>query len=81
MFAEADVELPRGVGTRTPDDVASAVIRAIEHNRAEVEAAPLSLRLGASIAGVAPELSAAVARRLGSERVSRDMAKGQRHKR
>ncbi len=81
MFAEADVELPRGVGTRTPDDVASAVIRAIEHNRAEVEVAPLSLRLGASIAGVAPELSAAVARRLGSERVSRDMAKGQRHKR
>ena len=41
MFADAGVELPRGVGTRTPDDVAAGVIRAIERNRAEVEVAPL----------------------------------------
>jgi short-subunit dehydrogenase len=81
MFAEANVELPWGVGTRTPDDVAAGVIAAIEHNRAEVEVAPLSLRLGASFATVAPGLSATVARWLGSERVSRDMAEGQRHKR
>ena len=81
MFAEANVELPWGVGTRTPDDVAAGVIAAIEHNRAEVEVAPLSLRLGASLATVAPGLSATVARWLGSERVSRDMAEGQRHKR
>ncbi len=81
MFAEANVELPWGVGTRTPDDVAAGVIAAIEHNRPEVEVAPLSLRLGASFATVAPGLSATVARWLGSERVSRDMAEGQRHKR
>ncbi len=81
MFAEAHVELPRGVGTRTPEDVAAAAIRAIEDDRAEVGVAPLSLRLGASFASVAPELSATVARRLGSERVSRDLAEGQRDKR
>jgi uncharacterized protein len=81
MFAEAQVELPRGVGTRTPQQVAAGVIAAIEHDRAEVEVAPLSLRLGASFASVAPELSATIARRLGSERVSRDLADGQRGKR
>lgn len=81
MFAEAHVELPRGVGTRTPEDVAAAVIGAIERDRGEVDVAPLGLRLGASFASVAPELSATIARWLGSERVSRDLAEGQRSKR
>ena len=81
MFAEARVELPRGIGTRSPEDVAAAVTHAIEHNAAEVDVAPLGLRLGARFASVAPELAAVVARRLGSQRVAHDMADGQRHKR
>ena len=81
MFSDADVALPRGVGTRSPQDVAVAVIRAVTRNRAEVEVAPIGLRLGASFASVAPELAAAVSRRLGSERVAADMAEGQRDKR
>jgi short-subunit dehydrogenase len=78
MFAETNVDLPRGVGTRSPEDVAAAVVKAIEHNRAEVEVAPLGLRLGATFAGVAPELAAAAARRLGSTQVAIDMAEAQR---
>jgi uncharacterized protein len=81
MFADAHVELPRGVGTRSPEDVAGAVVGAIEHNRAEVEVAPLGLRLGAKFASLAPELAAVASRRLGSERVAGDLAEGQRHKR
>jgi short-subunit dehydrogenase len=81
MFAEADVKLPRGVGTRTPQDVAAAVLRAIEDDRAEIDVAPLGLRLGAWTASVAPELAAAISRRLGSFRVASDLAEGQRHKR
>ena len=81
MFADADVSLPIGVGTRSPEDVAAGVIRAIERNRAEVEIAPAGLRLGASFAGVAPQLAAAVSRRLGSEQVAADLAAGQRDKR
>lgn len=81
MFVDANVELPRGVGTRTPDEVAAGVIKAIEHNRAEVEVAPLGLRLGATFAGVAPDFAAAAARRLGSTRVAQDFAEGQRNKR
>ena len=79
MFAEAEVRLPPGVGTRTPDQVARAVVRAIERNRAEVDVAPLSLRMGASLAGLAPEFAARMSRLMGGERVASDLTAGQRH--
>ena len=78
MFAEARVRLPPGVGTRSPEDVARAVVSAIERNRAEVDVAPLPLRLGTAVAAVAPALSAAVSRRLGSERIAAQIVAGQR---
>jgi short-subunit dehydrogenase len=81
MFADSKARLPPGVGTRSPEDVARAVISAIERNRAEVAVAPLTLRVGATIAGMAPGLSAAVTRRLGSERIAANIASGQRDKR
>jgi uncharacterized protein len=81
MFADARVELPRGIGTRSPEDMAKAVIRAIEANRAEVEVAPASLRVGASFAALAPQLAAAVSRRMGSEKIAADHVAGQQHKR
>ncbi len=81
MFAEAGVELPLGVATRSPEDVADGVIRAIERDCAEVEVAPLALRAGANLAGVAPQLAASVSRLLGSRRLSAQIAAGQRHKR
>ena len=81
MFAGTDVVLPRGVGTRSPQDVAAAVIGAIEHNRAEVDVAPVAMRLGASLASVAPALAAAVSRRMGSERIAAGLAESQRDKR
>jgi short-subunit dehydrogenase len=81
MFADADVELPTGVGTRTPEDVARAVVSAIEHNRGEVDVAPLPLRVGAVLAGIAPDVGAAVARRMGGDEVGRRIAAGQHDKR
>jgi short-subunit dehydrogenase len=81
IFADAGVELPRGVGTRSPGEVAEAVVRAIERNRAEVEVAPIGLRLGASLASLAPELAAAASRKMGGERVASELAAGQRDKR
>jgi short-subunit dehydrogenase len=81
MFAEADVKLPSGVGTASPEDVARATVQAIERNRAEIDVAPLPVRAGAVFAGIAPELAARVARRLGSEDIARAMDAGQRAKR
>ena len=81
MFHDAGTKLPPYVGTKTPEDVANAVVSAIERNRAEVEVAPLGLRIGATITGLAPELAASVQRRLGADKVASQMETGQRDKR
>jgi short-subunit dehydrogenase len=78
MFADSGATLPPGVGTRSPEDVARAVVSAIEQDRREVEVAPLPLRLGTAVASVAPGLSAAVSRKLGSERIAARIVSGQR---
>lgn len=81
LFAEAGVKLPPWVGTRTPEQVAAAVVRGIEDERAEVDVAPLGLRLGTRLAALAPVTVARVQRRLGAERIADALARGQRHKR
>jgi short-subunit dehydrogenase len=78
MFADSNAKLPPGIGTRSPEDVADAVVSAIERNRAEVEVAPVGLRLGTAAASVAPAFSAAVSRRLGSARIAAQIVAGQR---
>ena len=81
MFHESGARLPGYVGTKTPEDVAAAVVSAIERDRAEVDVAPLPLRLGTTVAGVAPELAATVQRKLGADRVARQFEASQRDKR
>jgi short-subunit dehydrogenase len=81
MFDDANVELPRWVATKTPDDVAAAVVKAIERDRVEVDVAPLSLRLGALFGGAAPGLSATVQRKLGAAGIAEQYERGQRDKR
>ena len=81
MFHESGTELPSYVGTRTPEDVAEAVVKSIERGLLEVDVAPLSMRLGAKFASVAPGLSAKLQRRLGSSELSAQMAEGQASKR
>jgi hypothetical protein len=56
-------------------------VRAIERNRGEVDVAPLALRAGTTFASLAPELAGSLARRLGSEEVSRKLSDGQSDKR
>ncbi|UUY02458.1 SDR family NAD(P)-dependent oxidoreductase [Svornostia abyssi] len=77
MFAEADIELPPGVGTRSPEEVAEATVRAIERNRREVDVAPLSMRAGVMVAGMAPELASRFQRRMGAGDVAERLAAGQ----
>lgn len=81
MFADAGVKLPRGVGTRSPQDVADAVLSAIERDRGEVDVAPLSLRAGSILGSLAPDLAAAISRRMGAEEISTAFENGQRDKR
>jgi short-subunit dehydrogenase len=81
MFAESGAKLPPGVGTSTPEQVAEAVVRAIERNRGEIDVAPVPMRLGALFAGVVPEIAATVQRATGADRVGDQFGAGQRSKR
>jgi short-subunit dehydrogenase len=81
MFADAKVDLPAGVGTSSPDEVADGIVNAIEKNRGEVDIAPLSMRVVTNVAGVVPEFIAGVQRRLGADKVMAKVAEGQRDKR
>jgi uncharacterized protein len=81
FFAESGVKLPRWVATRTPEQVAEGVVRGIERERAEVDVAPLSLRVGTRISELVPVTAARVQRRLGSERIADELADSQRDKR
>jgi short-subunit dehydrogenase len=77
MFADAQMELPRGVGTRTPEQVATAIVSAVERNRAEVSVAPAALRIGAGFASVLPGISATVARLAGNDKIAAELASKQ----
>ncbi len=72
MFADGGVELPAGVRTKSPADVAAGVVRAITHNPMEVYVSPAELRLASTLGTVAPALSALVQRKLNvTERIDR----------
>ena len=81
MSEHAGVTLPRGTGTKSPEHVAKATLRAIERNRGEIDVAPLPLKLGATISGIAPELAATVTRKAGGEAVAAQFEAGQLDKR
>jgi short-subunit dehydrogenase len=81
MYAETGVELPRGVGTKRPEDVADAVVKAIETNRGEIDVAPVPIRVGSIFSAVAPGVSATIQRKLGSEKISDAMGEAQKAKR
>jgi uncharacterized protein len=70
MFHDSGVKLPPYVGTKAPDDVASAVIRAIERDRSEIDVAPIAMRVGTAIAGLAPETAATVQRKLRADKIA-----------
>ena len=54
MFADTGASLPPYVGTSTAQQVVDGVLRAIEHDRAEVDVAPLPLRAGTMAADARP---------------------------
>lgn len=77
MLVDSGGQLPPGVRTSTSRQVADAVRRSIVNNKAELIVAPVEMRVAATIAGLAPGLGAAVARRLGANRIAGDIAAGQ----
>ncbi|MGI9020406.1 MAG: SDR family NAD(P)-dependent oxidoreductase [Solirubrobacterales bacterium] len=80
LFADSGAKPPPGLGTGTPEQVAAAVVRAIERDRGEITVAPLRQRVLTRIAMQAPELSSRVAGRKAAE-VAEEIAGGQLEKR
>jgi short-subunit dehydrogenase len=81
IFADSSVKLPPGVGTRSPQDVARGVARAIESDVGEVDVASVAQRAGMFFSAVAPGLSARAVRRLGGREIARQMDVALRDKR
>jgi hypothetical protein len=82
MFADTGVTLPaRRRDEHAPRQVADTVAEAIERDRGELDVAPLPDAPRREFAGLAPEVSAKVARRAGSDKIAADMASAQDTKR
>jgi uncharacterized protein len=81
MFADTKVTLPRGAGTRTPEDVGRAVVRAVREDPAEITVAAFEQAFGALVAGISHPLVASLQRMLGGGKVAAEIAAAQAHKR
>ena len=81
VVADTKVTLPRGAGTRTPEQVAAAVLRAIREDPAEITVAAFEQSVGALLAGISHPLVASVQRMLGGATIAKQIAAAQAHKR
>jgi len=81
MFADTKVTLPRGAGTRSPEQVAGAVLRAVRENPAEITVAAVEQSLGAFLAGISHPLVASIQRMMGGAKIAKEIAAAQAHKR
>jgi short-subunit dehydrogenase len=80
MFHDSRAKSP--LGTSSPEEVGAGVVRAIEHDRGEVEVAPRIQRVLAGFAARQPELAGRLTSRGGrAGRVADDVARGQADKR
>lgn len=68
MFARTGAPVPRGTRTVSPDQVATAVLRAVEADRGEINIAPYRLRLLCALSVQFPEAAARLRRRRGRGR-------------
>lgn len=80
MFAQSEVQLPRLAATRTPGDVADAVVRAVERGRPEIDVASGAIRAAAVLAAVAPGAAEALNRRLGAPEIAAQVSGSEAHR-
>ncbi|MEW2085075.1 SDR family NAD(P)-dependent oxidoreductase [Streptomyces sp. NPDC005283] len=79
MFAATGAEAPAGLRTVSPRQVVAGVFRAVEQNRAEVNVAPVEMKVLTAIGGQFPGFSERVQRRAsGADRTVRDIVEAQR---
>lgn len=81
MFHESGAKLPPGVGTRSPEDVARAVLTAIEKNPPEITVAALDQRIAATFGSLFPRVVDLATQHLPAARqLAAEVAAGQRRR-
>ena len=78
MFASSGATAPGLVRTVSPGQVAAAIVRAVERDRAEVNVAPVEQRLLLAVAGQFPGLAERTQRRMGVDRSFRQVGEAHR---
>jgi short-subunit dehydrogenase len=81
MFADTGLQPPPGFGTKTPQEVALATVRAAQTNAGEVLVAPVLDKVGAKIGGLAPNLAGRLHRLVLVGVITEKMAAAQKSKR
>jgi short-subunit dehydrogenase len=81
MYADSGAKPIPGLGTGTPQQVANAVVRAIEHNKVEIAVAPVRQRALAHFALTSPGISVKVASGDSGQKAAAAVAEGQLDKR
>ncbi len=81
MYADSGADPIPGLGTGTPQQVADAVVKAIERNKVEISVAPVQQRLLAHFALASPGISVKVASGEAGQKAAAIVASGQTDKR
>jgi short-subunit dehydrogenase len=81
MFADSGADPMPGIGTGSPAQVATAVVKAIERNSVEITVAPVQQRLLAHFALASPGIAVKIAGGGAGQKAAADVAAGQRDKR
>jgi short-subunit dehydrogenase len=81
MWEDAGVELPKWLPTKSPEDVAAAVVKGIETGRPDINVADPGQRFGAVLENISPRAGAWLRRRLPVEALAEQTAEAQKSKR
>ncbi|QQQ75882.1 SDR family NAD(P)-dependent oxidoreductase [Saccharothrix sp. 6-C] len=81
MFADTGAKPPAGMRTVSPEEVAAAVVKAIEEDRGELTVAPPELRVASVLGGAFPAFSSGLQRRLSNDELMKRMGTANRGKR
>ena len=76
MFADSGAKPPPGMGTSTPEAVGSAVVKAIERDKAEITVAPLAQRAMAHFALTSPSVAVRVQSGSAGQKAAKAVADG-----
>ncbi|HEX5712523.1 MAG TPA: SDR family NAD(P)-dependent oxidoreductase [Solirubrobacterales bacterium] len=81
MYADSGAPPITGLGTGSPQQVAAAVLKAIEQNKVEVTVAPVQQRLLAHFALASPGIAVKIASGGAGQKAAAEVAAGQKDKR